>query len=377
MANILDYLNWRGDLSFKNSKFNEVDNVIFSRFSYLDYDNILDKNEIVSIHELNERYTYESTKEKVVLSPHDPDLLQKMANTKRYQDILVTKYVNKIDVNTEEQFSALTLILPDGTLYVSFRGTDDTIVGWKEDFNLSFKEEIPAQKSALRYLKNILKEYKEEKIRIGGHSKGGNLALYAAMNISDDDKKRVINIFNNDGPGFQKDIILSEKFKSIQNKIYNFIPQTSIVGRLLFHGKKYIVVESGAKGIMQHDVYTWHVLGKEFVHLNSLDEQSTMIQKAIENWMNELDNEHRGEFIETLYKILNETNVKTVQEFTDNWQRNAITMLKSYKNIPEVDRKMIIRTIVLLFGSGKNVIANFLPKIQIKKKKVKKVKDEN
>ena len=202
MANVFDYLKWRGDLNLEQSKFNEIDNLILSRFSYFPFDNIIKENEVVTIKELSERFRKTDINPMHILWKDDKEFFPAMGKTERFGNMLATKYINKIETEQEKQFSAITVLMPDDTIYVSFRGTDNTIVGWKEDFNMSFKSHIASQISAKEYLENIAEEFPNKKIRVGGHSKGGNIAIYASAFAKQAVKDRIINVYNNDGPGF-------------------------------------------------------------------------------------------------------------------------------------------------------------------------------
>ena len=176
MANIFDYIEWRGDLSLSQDKFNEIDNLILARFSYFPFDEIIKENEVITIKELSERFLKKDTSTIPILWEDDVNLFPAMGNSTRFGEMKVTKYVNKISVEQEKQFSAITILMPDDTIYVSYRGTDNTVVGWKEDLNMTFKGHIPSQIDAVNYLEEIAKEY-PNKLRIGGHSKCGNLAV--------------------------------------------------------------------------------------------------------------------------------------------------------------------------------------------------------
>ena len=256
MANIFDYLQWRGDLTLEKSKFNEIDNLILSRFSYFPFDDIINENEVVTIKELSERFKKADINPAHILWKDDVNLFPEMGNSERFGQMFATKYINKIETEQEKQFSAITILMPDNTIYVSFRGTDNTIVGWKEDFNMSFKSHIASQISAKEYLENIAKEYPDKKIRVGGHSKGGNIAIYASAFAENTIKDRIINVYNNDGPGFCEDVIQTKEYQEIIPKTNTYIPQSSIIGRLMNHKEEYTIVESTQKGIMQHDLYT-------------------------------------------------------------------------------------------------------------------------
>ena len=207
MANVCDYIKWRGDINFEQSKFNEIDNLILSRFSYFPFDKIIEENEIVTIKELSKRFQKQDVTKLPILWKDDVDLFPLIGESKRFGELLATKYINKIDPEQEKQFAAITVLMPDDTIFISYRGTDNTIVGWKEDLNMSFKSHIASQLSAKKYLEMIAKEYSDKKIRIGGHSKGGNIAVYAATFVSQEIKDRIINVYNNDGPGFCDDVI--------------------------------------------------------------------------------------------------------------------------------------------------------------------------
>ena len=293
MANVCDYVRWRGDLTLEQSEFNEIDNLILARFSYFPFDKIIRENEIATIKELSRRFSNQDVTKLPILWKDDVELFPLMGNSKRFGGMLATKYINKIDAEQEKQFSAITVLMPDGTIYVSYRGTDNTIVGWKEDFNMSFKSHIASQISAKQYLEEIAKEYPSSKIIIGGHSKGGNIAVYAATFASKEVKDRIINVYNNDGPGFCEDVIETAEYQEILPRVHTYIPQSSIIGRLMNHKEKYTIVESVQRGIMQHDLYSWQLLGKEFVTLKKLTNESEFIDKTIKDWLENVEPEKR------------------------------------------------------------------------------------
>jgi hypothetical protein len=226
MSNVCDYIKWRGDLELSQSEFNEIDNLILSRFSYFPFDKIINYNEVITIKELGERFSKQDIKKLTILWKDDIELFPIMSNSKRFGTMKATKFVNKIEVENEKQFSAITIIMPDNTLYVSFRGTDNTIVGWKEDFNMSFKSHIASQISAKEYLNMIAELYPNKKIRVGGHSKGGNIAVYSAIFATPQIRDRIINVYNNDGPGFCEDILETQEYQEMINKVHTYIPQS-------------------------------------------------------------------------------------------------------------------------------------------------------
>ena len=354
MANIFDYLQWRGDLTLEQDEFNEIDNLILARFSYLPFDELIKENENVSIEELAKRYKKANIKPEDILWKDDVNLLPALEKAERFKNMIAVKYINKIDEEEEKQFSAITVLMPDDTIYVSYRGTDNTIVGWKEDFNMSFKSHVTSQLDSVKYLEEIAKEYPNIKLRVGGHSKGGNLAVYAAVFSNDSVKNRIINVYNNDGPGFSDEIIKLDEYKNMIKKVHTFIPQSSVFGRLLNHEEKYTVLESVQTGIMQHDLYSWQVLGNEFVRVDEITDGSEFVNETIRGWLSKVSPEQREQFIDTIFAILNNTNAHRMHELSENWFVNAKTILKTYKNIDEESKKIITETLFCLFSIAKD-----------------------
>ena len=349
MANVCDYVKWRGDLNIEQSEFNEIDNLILSRFSYFPFDKIIKENEVVTIKELSERFKKQDIRKLPILWKDDVDLFPLMGESERFGKLLATKYINKIDQEQEKQFAAITVLMPDNTIFVSYRGTDNTIVGWKEDLNMSFKSHIASQISAKKYLEIIAQEYPDKKIRIGG-----NVAVYAATFVNKEIKDRIINVYNNDGPGFCDDVIETPEYKEMIEKVHTYIPQSSVIGRLMNHREKYTVVKSVQKGIMQHDLYSWEVLGKEFVTLEEVTNGSEFVDKTIKEWLENVEPTKREQVIDVVFDILNTTDAQTMKEIKSNWFTSARTMMASYKNIDNETKEMIWQTLNELFKVAKD-----------------------
>ena len=369
MANVCDYVKWRGDITLEQSKFNEIDNLILSRFSYFPFDKIIKENEVVTIKELSKRFQKQDVTKLPILWKDDVDLFPLMGESERFGKLLATKYINKIDQEQEKQFAAITVLMPDDTIFVSYRGTDNTIVGWKEDLNMSFKSHIASQISAKKYLEMIAEEYSDKKIRIGGHSKGGNIAVYAATFASSIIKDRIINVYNNDGPGFCDDVIGTPEYQDMINKVHTYIPQSSVIGRLMNHREKYTVVESVQKGIMQHDLYSWQVLGTKFITLEEVTNGSEFVDKTIKEWLENVEPEKREQVIDVVFDILNATDAQTMKEIKNNWFTSARTMMSSYKNIDNETKDMIWKAVGELLKSAKNNIFEDFPKFPEKEQK--------
>lgn len=344
MANVIDYLKWRGDTLLEQVKFNEIDNLILARVAYFPFDKILSENDKKTVKECYEVFKKNNDYSRILLKD-DTELFEELSKSDRFKDLYITNYINKIDKVEEKQFSAITIELPNNYIYVSYRGTDNTLVGWKEDFNLSFKENVPAQIDAVEYLEKVEKTYNNAKIIIGGHSKGGNLAVYAAAFASDMTKKKIEAVYNNDGPGFCEKIIQSEEYKNIVDKVKSLVPQSSVVGRLLNHKEEYTIVKSTQVGIMQHDLYSWQLIGSKFETLENVTNGSEIADKSITNWLEQTTPEQREIFVDVLFDILNATNAKTLAEIKANLFQNAKIILTSYKNIDEQSKEIINKTI--------------------------------
>ena len=251
---MIDYIEWRGDIGFDVSPLCEIDALILCQISYLNFQTLVDSEftkKGLPLSRLSELFfsspDFETRKDVgALINAKTVNLLRVAGESKRFSALKVCGYVDKIDLNSEEQFSAITFVSPFGWNFVAFRGTDDTIVGWKEDFNLGYMDTVPAQEDALRYFEKATASLKGS-FYVGGHSKGGNLALYAASYAQQSSKKHLLAVFNNDGPGFKESFFESEAFKSIKNIQHTYVPELSIVGMLFAHADGYITVKSDQK----------------------------------------------------------------------------------------------------------------------------------
>lgn len=347
MPNIIDYIEWRGDLSFENSPINEIDDIIFARFSYLPFKYI----------ELKEIDTIEN----IALEMKDLDIenylwnddkvfLQKIGNCKRFKDIKVSDYIEIFDEAAEKQFAAITLWIQKNQKYISFRGTDSSLVGWKEDINMGFKKDVPSQKEAVKYLNSMAEKYKDNLI-IGGHSKGGNLAVYSAVFCKDSVKNRIEIVINADGPGFDKSVILTDNYKKILNKIQTYIPQSSIVGRLLEHEEEYQVVKSIQKGIMQHDIYSWEIEPTKLIRIPTVTNNSEIFNGIVSDWLKNTTPEQRENFINMIYEIIMETQAQRTSDFRVETAKKIGIILNGYINVDPEDKKEIEHMVKLILES--------------------------
>ncbi|MFA9464441.1 MAG: DUF2974 domain-containing protein [Velocimicrobium sp.] len=353
MGNCIDYLIQNGKYGLFEKPFNDVDSLILCQLSYLKFEGI--------VPELSKRrksmkfmdvFTH-PLREKLFIDQRfeipNRRLFEAAAFSKRFQTMKINYIDNQIDLDKQIQFAAMTFFLEDGTVYVAFRGTDETIIGWKEDFNMAFKTPIPSQLLAVEYLSKVARRFKGNFI-VGGHSKGGNLAVYASMKCQDSVRCRILYIYTNDGPGFMKEVFSTKEFESIQPRIIKIVPQSSLIGMLLQHQEDYQVIESKAKGgVGQHDPYTWEVKNDEFVYKNDLNQGRKLFNERLNGWVEELNEEERSTFVETLYKIISVTEAETLMDLTQEWKDNSLKMVNAIKEVDADSRKMLRKIIGELF----------------------------
>jgi hypothetical protein len=378
MANVFDYLDWRGDLSFKACPFNDVDNVVFSIISYYPFDGIVNSGFGRASVRLPEaaKKLYEAAKTDAaverlfIFGQRHTDFLLRLAEVPRYRDCLLCGYINKIDADHEMQFAAITITVPGFPAYVSFRGTDAAIIGWKEDFNMILNDTIPAQLEAASYL-NAAAKHIRGKIIAGGHSKGGNLAVYAASFCGRAVQKRIKSIYSNDAPGFNKTVTSSEGYKNIEKKICCYIPESSVVGLLFEYVKHYKVVKSSESGLFQHDPFSWEIKGKDMVHIDAVSKGSILVNKTLMQWLENMDHQTRAVFVETLFTVLDKANIKSIPDFTDSAFKNTALLIKSLNNVDSESKKILFKTFSVLFKTATHNIHQFLDvKMPLKKSKI-------
>ena len=353
---LLDYLQWRNDVPLSVSPFNEVDNVIFSYLSYIDFRDL--KEDWKGFFDLKdlfrdfcEKYSLEEIKTTGEFTERAPLLLQEMMAGERFSATKVGYYAEDFDKDQVKQFAALVFLLPDGRNYISFRGTDKTITGWKEDFLMSCRTETAGAKEAVEYFNKIAPVLEGELI-LGGHSKGGNFAMYAAAFCEAEYKERIVQVYNNDGPGFREEVIQSPEFQELLPKIITIAPQSSIIGQLLSNPAKQHVIHSTAKGILQHDAMTWEA-EKDRLLSSELDELSHYAKTTLGSWLESMDDESRESLCTTAFSLIESTNSETFIEFSGNLMKNMETIWKEMGKLPEDKKKEIMDALANLMESSK------------------------
>ncbi len=345
MGNIIDYV--RNELrTFEVAPFNDVDSLVLSQFAYLDLsDQVGDPFEDLPSVRLGDLYRAECFS-MFINGTFEPDLnlrlLEALCASPRFRIIRVNYHISELDTEAQMQFSATSFILNDESCYIAFRGTDGTIVGWKEDFNMAFTYPLPSQEAALLYI-NAVSGFLPgtSSLFVGGHSKGGNLAVYAAMNTENRTRERIAYIFNHDGPGFSEEIVRSDLYLGIADRIRKTLPASSLIGILLHHHSNYRVVDSTAKGLMQHDPFTWNVEGDDFVWTDELRGESVHTHRTINLWLSKLSPEKRRMFVDTLYSVVESTSAKTLFDLTDDWMKGAGMVIAAFKELDPESRKFL------------------------------------
>ena len=346
MKNFLDYLQ-DNNKTFKESSFNNIDSLILAYLSYFHFPNTLTRLKDLDI-------------SKTTKVEKNREFIKRVVTSNRYKDIESCFYVEDTNDLIEKQFSAVTFLLPNNTMYISFRGTDSTLTGWKEDFNMAFMLPVPAQKEALNYVEKITKLI-PRKFYIGGHSKGGNLAVYAGCNLSNNLSTRIIKIYSHDGPGFIKEFLTTSNYQNIKDKIEKIVPSSSIIGMLLYTNENYKIIKSSARGILEHDPFSWLINENNFIILKNLSDGTVFTNKVINDFLSSLSKKEREIFIDSLFTVLKSTNLTTLDEISKNFIVKLPNILIAIYKLDDVNKKYIIKTIKALIKSCLTNLSLLIP----------------
>lgn len=365
---ILTYLKEHGRTSLKEMPFNDVDSLILCQLSYLKFDGLVqDVNQgrgFTELGALAENPGREGLFADERYAKVNRELFQGMLESERFGKLRLTDYINFVEKERETQFSAVTFLLEDGTVYIAFRGTDESIVGWKEDFNMAYLSPVPAQKSSVRYL-NMAARHFRGKFYVGGHSKGGNLAVYSAMNCLPGVRGRIEKIYSMDGPGFRPELLKNCDYEKIADRVVKILPHSSLIGMLFEQDIRYRVVESRSVGLFQHDPYSWIVRGDHFVEAKDLYEGRKFMDSAINEWILSLDREHLETFVEALFTVLGAPEADNLVEMSADKRRSLLSMAAAMKDLDPQTSQMIGETMKALFEiAGNKVLQEINDKIK-------------
>mgnify|MGYP004558606971 FL=1 len=346
--NIFDYLQRQGARRFDELPFSVLDGLILARLSYLPFESLLAPQQEARLADVGARLLETPELTASVRQKKDLRLLAALLACARYRDLLLFGCVAYRE--SEMQFFALTAVFSQ--CFVSFRGTDNTLAGWKEDFNMSFTCPIPSQTLAVSYLEGVAAHVTGD-ILIGGHSKGGNLAVYAAACCGAQTQARIRSVWNFDGPGFDERVLLTDGYRAVCDRVHTFVPQSSVVGMLLEHEEDYTIVRSRQHGILQHDLYSWQVEGEGFVCLETVNHSSRFLDHTIKSWVAGMDYAKRQKVVDAVFDLLLQTDAATQTELTTHWFYGAWRALRSMKNLDEETRASVVEALRLLAGSAK------------------------
>ncbi|MGI6031055.1 MAG: Mbeg1-like protein [Eubacteriales bacterium] len=328
MPNLLDYLAWRGDLTLRQSPFCPVDALLLSTLVYVRFESLVPSHaqQQVTIGQAAQAFLSLPEKEaqQRVRCKSDLELLQAVARAPRFRDLPLVYARQRTQAEEEIQFAAFTVLLGEDEMCLVFRGTDATLVGWKEDFNLSFQPVVPSQQAALVYTAELAAAYPWRKLRLCGHSKGGNLAMYAAVLSSPPVQSRIIQVCNHDGPGFSPAVLKLPGYQTLLPRLSTFVPQSSVVGMLLEHEEPYIVIRSNQHGVFQHDPYSWEVLGNDFVRLEQVTASSQWISRTTKQFLIQLTPEERSALVDGIYSLLSSGEATSVEDLFQPQNLHAI-----------------------------------------------------
>ncbi|EWM52505.1 Mbeg1-like protein [Ruminococcus flavefaciens] len=304
-------------MPFSADPFNEVDGLVLSQFCYIPLEGVVSESfdEEISIPDAFRKYSPDSidTKQRIITFEQDNLLFRRLAESRRFRGTILKGYVSHVKDAEDLQFSAITFILGDGSGFIAFRGTDGTVVGWKEDFNLSYMQQTAGQQRAVSYINRAF-ACGDHAIRLGGHSKGGNSAIYCSLFCEEEIQKRITNIYSYDGPGFRDEIVQSEGYKKMLPRIRSFIPEASIVGMLLGSGSDPKIVKTSVNGIKQHYAYYWELRRNRFIMADRLKKSGDVINKAISGLLSDFSDTEREIFTDSLFEILRAPDKETLKE---------------------------------------------------------------
>lgn len=279
------------------------------------------------------------------------DLLFAVCANPRFRGMRIAGYRTAFDDATEEQFAAATFLLPDGSSYIAFRGTDSTLVGWKEDFNMAFQSPVPSQVSAQEYLEEAAAAL-DGPLYVGGHSKGGNLAVYAAIMCPHAQQDRIVRAFSHDGPGFNENFLRGKGFARMRDRIDKTLPRSSVFGMIFEDQEDYSIVDSTSFALMQHNPFSWVVDGTEFRCVERISAGARYVDSTLANWVAQVSPEERERFIDALFQVINATDATRFADIRDSWQESVPKMLAAAGEVDPETRSLITRTLGILARSA-------------------------
>ncbi|NLD51516.1 MAG: DUF2974 domain-containing protein [Clostridiales bacterium] len=350
--NMMAYLEWAGAQEMAQLPFNEVDALALSQVVYLPLEEAMEAVEklpfwllMTAMQHVKAEKVYE------YLLRQRLALLERMGGLPRYKHQVVSRFVDEISLEDQMQFSAMTVDLPGGVRALCYRGTDSSLVGWKEDFNMGFESPVPAQRAALEYLRQAAAQCAGPLLLLG-HSKGGNLAVYAAAFAEEALQQRIQAVYSFDGPGLAEELAADPGYDRVHDRILSYLPQGSMVGILLAQHKPYQVVSSAGIGPFQHDAFNWEVEPQagRFVYLQERTLFSRAMEESVHTWLRSLSLEDRQLFSNTIYEILTAADDRHLAELMTPSRQRASKLWEAYRSVPPDVREGLLQALGSLLG---------------------------
>lgn len=345
MANIFDYLTDVQYDSFYDIPLNELDILALTELTYLSFDNLLDQ----PVNRLSDVATRVPRETNMLTNKERLQLLDQLASHKRFKNSKLSNFVNDIDTEQQKQFAAMTYRLDLDTYLIVFRGTDDSIIGWKEDFHMTYMKEIPAQKHALEYLEDFFTQHPKQKVIVAGHSKGGNLAVYAASQIRPELQDKISAVYTYDAPGLQAHLTETTGYQDVIPKIHRFVPQGSVIGMMLEVPDTPIVVKSTALGgIAQHSTFSWQTEDNHFVQLEAISSESLQIKDTLKEWVDSVPDEELELYFDLFFGTILESGISSINELSSKNAIDHVRQLVSQAQTLEPEQVEILKNLTQL-----------------------------
>lgn len=372
---IIDYLKEFGDVSLEEMPMNDVDSLALCQLSYLKFDGLVpdvrENKRSVTLEELAQEAECDRLFADERFEKSNRALFEGLLSGRRFRSMKLNCHINVIEKEWETQFAAVTFLLEDGTMYIAYRGTDETIIGWKEDFNMAFLSPVPGQSYSVKYL-NMVRGKLRRPFYIGGHSKGGNLAIYAAMNCAPSVQEQIVKVYCLDGPGFRPEVLEKCGYEKIADKVVKILPHSSLIGMLFERDTRYQVVESRTLGLAQHDPFTWLVENGSFCLADEVEAGRRRMDNTINEWLLSLDEQQLRTFVDTLYQVISASQAENLIEFTADWKKSMNGIIGAMKEVDEQTVRILKEIIKTLFEvAGNHMREQFMPgKRRPKKQKI-------
>ena len=366
MMNIVDYLEWRGDLLFDVASLNEVDALIFSWLAYYDYGALRRAGADVVNHTLRElvdqhtrrigQFQKVNLTTNIIPSVTATWLLHCAGTSDRFADCKIEAFEEVLDNERNTQFAAVSIRYGNKRI-IAYRGTDTSIAGWKEDCQMSYSDAVPSQLLAVGFMNKVCDDLQTV---MCGHSKGGNLAVYTILHIAEESLKYIDAVYNFDGPGFCFELLNMERYSRVKEKIVTMVPESSIIGMLLEHEEDYQVIESNMPSILQHDAFFWKVKGPSFVYLNDRSMSSMVVDQALQEWIKGISLTERRQFVDIVFNIIEEAGISDITDLTENSIGKVVKILSGMTSLTAQQKKMVIRLLFDLLKASNSALYDTL-----------------